>query len=1230
MPRTTQTAPEQSTGVQFTKDGPVVPVDLLQALEDGKLVIFCGAGVSRCCGLPDFRTLVTDVATRLGRRLERDEDELFNSNAYDAALGLIENRIGKRRVRRAVREILTIAPGAELATHEALLQLATSKQSYLRIVTTNFDCGFSLAPCAVSRIFDYAPYLPRPGSNWNSIVHLHGGLGNEKDADGQSLIITSADFGRAYLTEGWAARFLAELFHRSEAILFLGYSVSDPAIRYIVDAFAADRPNEGAHTATAYILSGSTPDRAKQDARTWRSRGIEPIMYDVRDNHRLLHETIRNCAKRYRMGLFDRTSIILEYSAHSPSATLDSEAVSQVTWALRDVDGHTARAFAKLNPSPPIKWLDVLANDGLLRLTGSSQQVVSAVSWVPAGRTPVSLHPVTEGLCTWLVVNLAEPQLVRWVIQSGSHLHPEFARFVRARLDSGKPLPDGVKPIWRFLSAPCAPVHDRHLNQEVLKDYRVLQTHAWDTLLRDLLRSWLTPTVSFKDPFRSSDSGIDPDQVGSYATIELIPAAGHRSWNIAETILQRADIDTIMFDILGEMTELLYRGFTYLELLGQISTDDDGSFSGWPSIDDHPENHRFRHWTVYVYLLREAWERVGRSDPKRARAEADRWMHLYFPIFRRFVLWSAGKTGGLSAAESVAYLAAQSNIVLWGPDTRRELLQYLRRIAPLLSADNTEELCELILAGPPRARYSAEISPEEFAEIADRAIRLRLLRLQENGATLPVRAQERLDQIRRDHPNWPKATSEREEFAVWSGPVEWVAPYEFAERLDDYLGWTDERVCADLRKTPTEADALKRWRGLLLTDPQRSLRVLEMLGVVGAFDAAVWSLGLEHLSGEQTIASSLRLYAAFLVHLGVAFLSKHLRTLTGIVEKYAREKNRDDDAAFWQLWDLLIGPAEEIPPRDGADTVFTALNSPIGNLTDALLVEMGEHRPSTYDQIPEPLRARLERLLSGVQPAHRDARILLAQAMAWIYRLNPDLIVPAFLARFDWAASVEARDMWRGYLLSPGLTPDLWLALRPLLLRAVPHSADLGNAEEQFYAFLAFILLKPDIPLDAPDARRALQQATPKGRSEVAWYWSQQAASATDYGATLYRARVKFLITNVWPLEQELREENSSSHLARLAVGCGTEFPDAVETVIPLLIPVNDPHDLLFILKDTDHPEKHTEPTLALINAIVGNQIEPWGWPDLRALLTRLTTAQPGLAGDPRFIRLDTLLHRFE
>lgn len=48
--------------MQFVKNGPDVPDRLLQAHEDSRVVFFCGAGISRRAGLPDFDGLVKQLS----------------------------------------------------------------------------------------------------------------------------------------------------------------------------------------------------------------------------------------------------------------------------------------------------------------------------------------------------------------------------------------------------------------------------------------------------------------------------------------------------------------------------------------------------------------------------------------------------------------------------------------------------------------------------------------------------------------------------------------------------------------------------------------------------------------------------------------------------------------------------------------------------------------------------------------------------------------------------------------------------------------------------------------------------------------------------------------------------------------------------------------------------------------------------------------------------------------
>ena len=56
--------------MQFKKDGPDIPERLLQAHEDGRVVFFCGAGISFPARLPSFAQLVDQLYHDLGERSE--------------------------------------------------------------------------------------------------------------------------------------------------------------------------------------------------------------------------------------------------------------------------------------------------------------------------------------------------------------------------------------------------------------------------------------------------------------------------------------------------------------------------------------------------------------------------------------------------------------------------------------------------------------------------------------------------------------------------------------------------------------------------------------------------------------------------------------------------------------------------------------------------------------------------------------------------------------------------------------------------------------------------------------------------------------------------------------------------------------------------------------------------------------------------------------------------------
>jgi hypothetical protein len=95
--------------MQFIENGPDIPNRLMHAHEAGRVVLFCGAGISFPANLPSFKGLVTGLFAGLGTTPKDFEIEALRRGQLDTALGLLEQRYpgGRDKVRQEVARILT-------------------------------------------------------------------------------------------------------------------------------------------------------------------------------------------------------------------------------------------------------------------------------------------------------------------------------------------------------------------------------------------------------------------------------------------------------------------------------------------------------------------------------------------------------------------------------------------------------------------------------------------------------------------------------------------------------------------------------------------------------------------------------------------------------------------------------------------------------------------------------------------------------------------------------------------------------------------------------------------------------------------------------------------------------------------------------------------------------------------------------------------------------------------
>lgn len=165
---------------------------MLTAHEEGRLVIFTGAGISMDppSDLPSFPGLAGTISRKLN--LGDDPESSDFLTPLDAYLGELNER-DDVDVHRLVKGIVTASTSSPNANHQSLGRIAT--QGTVRVVTTNYDLHLetTLREHDGNLEVFHAPALPM-GDNFDGLVYLHGSAAGPADR----LVVTDRDFSGAY------------------------------------------------------------------------------------------------------------------------------------------------------------------------------------------------------------------------------------------------------------------------------------------------------------------------------------------------------------------------------------------------------------------------------------------------------------------------------------------------------------------------------------------------------------------------------------------------------------------------------------------------------------------------------------------------------------------------------------------------------------------------------------------------------------------------------------------------------------------------------------------------------------------------------------------------------------------------------------------------------------------------------------------------------------------------
>ncbi|MGH2442610.1 MAG: SIR2 family protein [Chloroflexota bacterium] len=1061
--------------MQFIENGPDIPDDLLEAHEQGRVVFFCGAGVSYPAGLPSFRRLTQLIIAEIGATLNSTQQAAFDADRFDTVLDLLERDKpdGHMKVRKALVKSLIpdlTRPGA-MDTHRALLTLGTTRKKQVRIVTTNFDRLFEMVLEERGQDIERcrAPLLPVPKTRLDSVVYLHGLIENSpKEEMLHRLVLTSGDFGRAYLNERWAAVFVSELF-RNFKVVFVGYSLEDPVMRYMMDALAGDKLL-GETTIEMYAFVPHVASGEKDAERDWRSKNVTPILYLDDEEHARLHRTLKEWADTYRDGLHGKEMVLRQHCVSKPASNSRYDfAVGRVVWALTNAesDNHlAARYFAGMDPVPPFEWLGPLEegqfHHGDLTRFGiapedhrdDKHKLVFSFLRRPTSyrRAPwmnlVNMGPHYGGydgvmyqMGRWLIRHLSNPKLLFWCAKWGGRLHDGFEGTVRAHLSSVDKLqfegPVTELDELKRLSPDAIPSDPLRILWDLMLEGRIRGSHAqsadlysWRSkfkkegmtpALLPELRELLTPCIRISEPIawpwleKKGEQTEGPKTVRDVAECEIVLASGHVHIALRD-IFKSEEWKALSVEFLPTASVMLKDAMDLQRMLQRAGERSDASYVYQPSISKHRQNRDFRDWTVLIDMCRDGWLNLAEKDPEAALAWATLWFKTPYPVFKRLAFFAAAQPNTpISVETALAWLTTEDTYWFWTVETQREVMRLVVALAPKLDPNQRARFEQIALKGPPRSLYKADISEERWQQAWTNETWHVLAKFR-SAAALGPEAQKKLDEIQAAYPTLALEPDEdRDEFSMWM---------HTGGRTSTKVA--TPRECVELRqwlkvhpKTGQRFDEEDDWGDRCRSDVAVTIWVLQDLARDGIYPVDRWREAIHAWDQDKMLLRMWRLMSRHVLALPNPEFNELAVTLAQWVKDLAKVFD-SKETRFFALCERLLA-YDDGKETAKKDVITEALNHPIGESTEALMIWWYRQKLQDKSVLDPRIGLTFTKLADTSVARYRPARIFLAQNAVTLFRVDEQWTREHVLPLFDWAQNRGClRFCVNGLMVDPG------------------------------------------------------------------------------------------------------------------------------------------------------------------------------------------------------------------
>ena len=962
------------------------PEELLRAQGAGELVVFAGAGVSMPApaSLPSFTALAAAIGR--GSNLQKDEHE-----PEDRYLGRLKK--AGVHVHEAAARILVNERTKPALLHRYLLQLFLTGHK-VRLVTTNFDTHFSTTAAELYEAVEtfYAPALPL-GDDFSGLVYLHGSAGK----DAKRCVLTDEDFGRAYLTQGWASRFLAAMFSRY-VVLFVGYSHNDTVMNYLARGLppVTQKPR----------FAFSTND--DESLAKWEFLGIRPLIYEKspeENAHSAIMVSVGEWVSELNRGLLEKAQRIRSIVAAQPP--LEGEDADYIKYSLGEKS--TWQLFFKYARKP--EW----------------------ISWLET-------HGFSKRIFDWYAItDEFDRQLAFWLTE---HFFVEHSAELMAAIQRNDTRinPHLAWCIWRRLcirdKEPVGESFSKWVAVLLTQPRQVLSYESWCSLLSScrlsddklaslLLFDFVTkPGILLTEPWH-----IFEGEQGSEKVEFALNLSNEREHWLSEAWehLFLPNIAAYAVDLLPVVSANLGAAHNLLQVCGRARRDYDPFRIHRQSID-HSDEHGISHTIdVLVDAAKAILDHLLREKPQQAAAVIDMWLASEAAILRRFAIYGYGLRSDVGADEKLQWLIQNGFVYVFKTD----VFEFLKRCYRPASADAKRTLIERVLEGPSGDRLEARTREYEIYNFIVWFNRI---------APQCEITQEVFDRLQREHPDF--APREDPELDFWSGGVQSINPTEgfdidsiASKPADEFL---DQFLAFKPRDPMDHRDPSSAVSAVVSKNPNWGLDWVRVLLARGLSDSRFWYCVCQGwrnatLTPEQWAAI---LEVAETIDAPPEFFSAFAENLEN---GSRREQNRLPDELMGQaqrvaerIWERVL-KLTTVEAADGKDWLTVAINRPGGKLAEFWLQRISVARKAageSWQGLPAGIASSVAEILRSTGAAAVHARIVFASQLHYFFHLDFTFAQRELQPHFNWKADpLTAEQCWHGYLWwgrwLPGLTEQL-------------------------------------------------------------------------------------------------------------------------------------------------------------------------------------------------------------